>query len=52
VADSLRAQATKQLKVSDELGVPLEWHVKKTEVQSFKNALGSRLSGRITFIGY
>lgn len=52
VADSLKAQAKSQISIADELGVPLEWHVKKAEIKAFQQALGPELTKHITFKPY
>ena len=52
VATGLRQQARAQTRIADELGVTLEWHVRKAEVEAFKKVLGPKLSKYITFVPY
>jgi len=52
IADKLVEQATTQLAIADELGVPLEWHVAKTQLQNFQNVLGPEISARIKWVTY
>ena len=49
VSDGLVKQAEAQLKVADRLGVPLEWHVQRSQVGAFRNALGN-LANKINFV--
>ena len=52
VADRLIDQATRQLAVADEHGVPLRWTVADTELPYFQNALGEDLSSQIEWSTY
>jgi hypothetical protein len=52
VARRLRVQALSQIRVANELGVPLEWHVPANEMPMFQNALGPWRSARITWMPY
>ncbi len=52
VAKSLRDQASTQIRIADELGVPLEWHVRKDEIPAFKKVLGPDIAKHITFVPY
>ena len=52
VADKLIEQATTQLTIADELGVPLEWHVADTQLQNFQNVLGGDISAMIKWVTY
>jgi hypothetical protein len=51
VAESLVDQATEQLNVADRLGVRLDWHVQRSQVDAFKKVLG-KLADKINFIPY
>jgi RHS repeat-associated protein len=51
VAQHLVDQATEQIKVADRLGVRLDWHVQRSQVGAFKNALG-KLADQINFVPY
>ncbi len=52
VADSLKEQATAELEISNQRGVPLEWHVREDQLRYFKEALGPDVSKNITWKTY
>ncbi len=49
--DDLIKEAQRQTRVARKLGLPLEWHVRRQDLQGFKNTIGAQFS-EIRFVPY